>query len=266
MDGNRLALFPSFERAMAAVTACAGSVAFARADTILSLTRAIAREASIRKVPVTRVVIVITALLVMEVTAMADKVNFDADAIGSAPAGWTVAKTGKGDPKWTVEEDPTSPSKSKVVKQSGRATYPLLLKNGTSVKDGFVEVQFKAISGSEDRAAGLVWRARDANNYYVVRANALEDNVVLYKTVNGVRSALDIVGRKGGYGVAAPVPANRWLSLRVNFKGNRFEVLYNAKQLFEVEDSTFSDAGNVGLWTKADSTTLFDEITYGETK
>jgi hypothetical protein len=112
MDGNRLALFPSFERAMAAVTACASSAALAQTDTKLSLTRAIVREASIRKVPMSRVVIVITALLVMEVTAMADKVNFDADAIGSAPAGWTVAKTGKGDPKWTVEEDPTSPSKS----------------------------------------------------------------------------------------------------------------------------------------------------------
>jgi hypothetical protein len=205
-------------------------------------------------------------MLVMEVTAMADNVSFDADAIGKAPAGWTVAKTGSGDPKWTVEQDPTAPSKSKVVKQSGRATYPLLLKNVTSVKDGFVAVQFKAIAGSQDRAAGIVWRAKDANNYYVVRANALEDNVVLYKTVNGVRSALDIVGRKGGYGVAVAVPANRWLGLRVDFIGNRFRVLYDGKQLFEVEDSTFSDAGTVGLWTKADSVTLFDGINYGETK
>ena len=126
-----------------------------------------------------RVVMAITATLAMEVTAMADKVTFDADAIGSVPAGWTVAKTGSGDPKWTVEEDPTALSKSKAVKQSGRATYPLLLKNETMVKDGFVEVRFKAILGSEDRAAGIVWRVRDANNYYVVRANALEDSVVL---------------------------------------------------------------------------------------
>jgi len=127
-------------------------------------------------------------------------------------------------------------------------------------------VKFKAVAGSEDRAGGLVWRARDANNYYVVRANALEDNVVLYKTVNGTRSALDIVGRKGGYGVNVSVPADQWLGLRVDFSGSRFRVLYNGKQLFEVEDSTFSDAGKVGLWTKADSVTLFDEINYGETK
>jgi len=99
------------------------------------------------------------------------------------------------------------------------------LEDNTQIQDGFIEVMFKAIAGSEDRAAGIVWRARDANNYYVVRANALEDNVVLYKTVEGVRSALDIVGRKGGYGVAVSVPANEWLKLRVEFKGSRFRIL-----------------------------------------
>src|SRR5438552_3812228 len=169
---------------------------------------------------------------------MADsKPSFETDVLGAAPKGWTATRTGKGDPKWTVEQDQTAPSKLKVLRQSGRATYPLLLKDDTNIKDGFIEVKFKAIAGSEDRAAGLVWRARDANNYYVVRANALEDNVVLYKTVNGVRSALDIFGRKGGYGVATPVPANRWHSLRIDFKGTRFRASYNGTQLFEVEDS-----------------------------
>ena len=198
---------------------------------------------------------------------MADNApNFETDPIGASPKGWTATKTGKGAPKWTVEEDRTAPSKSNVLKQSGRATYPLLLKDDTNIEDGFIEVKFKAIAGSEDRAAGLVWRAGNADNYYVVRANALEDNVVLYKTANGVRSALEIVGRKGGYGVDVSVPANRWLGLRVDFKGNRFRVLYDGNQLFEVEDSTFSGPGKLGLWTKADSVTLFDEIIYGETK
>lgn len=187
---------------------------------------------------------------------MADSTaSFEAEAIGAAPKGWTATKTGRGDPKWTIEQDKTAPSNPKVVKQSGRATYPLLLKDDTDIKDGFIQIKFKAVAGSEDRAGGVVWRARDANNYYVVRANALEDNVVLYKTVEGVRSALDIIGRKGGYGVAISVPANEWLSLRVEFKGSRFRVLYNGQQLFEVEDSTFTDAGKVGLWTKADSVT-----------
>ena len=142
----------------------------------------------------------------------------------------------------------------------------MLLKNDTHIQDGFIEVKFKAIAGSQDRAAGVVWRAQDANNYYVVRANALEDNFVLYKTVNGVRSALDIVGRKGGYGVSVPVPANTWHSLRIDFKANRFRAFFNGKQLLEVDDSTFADAGKVGLWTKADSVTLFDQVTYGVTE
>jgi hypothetical protein len=194
------------------------------------------------------------------------KVSFENDAIGVVPKDWTATRTGTGDPKWTIEHDQTAPSKLKIVKQSGRATYPLLLKDDTSIKDGFIEVKFKAIAGSEDRAAGLAWRARDADNYYVVRANALEDNVVLYKTVHGARRPLDIVGRKGGYGINVAVPANQWLALRVDFSGSRFRVIYNGKQLFEVEDATFSDAGKVGLWTKADSVTLFDEVNYGETK
>lgn len=193
---------------------------------------------------------------------MAETVNFDADAVSAPPRGWTITMTGRGSPKWAVEKDDTAPSKSNVLKQSGKATYPLALKDGTRIKDGFVEVKFKALSGSEDRAAGLVWRAKDANNYYVVRANALEDNVVLYKSVNGVRSSLDIVGRKGGYGVKVPVPANQWHTLRVDFAGTRFTVTFNGKTLFEVEDTTFGHAGMVGLWTKADSITAFDEFTY----
>ena len=193
-------------------------------------------------------------------------VSYESSRIGATPEGWTATLTGKGDPKWTVENDDTAPSKSKILKQSGRATFPLLLKNDTDIKDGFIEVKFKAISGSQDRAGGVVWRARDANNYYVVRANALEDNFVLYKTVNGVRSALDIVGRKGGYGVGVSVPANNWHSLRIDFKTNHFTASFNGNQLFEVEDSTFTDAGMVGLWTKADSVTLFDQMTYGDTK
>jgi len=210
-----------------------------------------------------RLITAAAILCMMEAYAMADKASFVNDTVGATPKGWTATMTGPGQSKWTVEEDSTAPSKSKVVKQSGRAAYPLLLKNGTSVTDGFVEVQFKAVSGTEDRAAGVVWRAKDANNYYVVRANALEDNVVLYKTVDGRRSSLDIVGRIGGYGAKVPVPADRWHTLRVEFAGSRFKVIFNAQAVFEVEDRTFSEAGQVGLWTKADSVTVFDNVSYG---
>jgi hypothetical protein len=214
-----------------------------------------------------RTIVAVIFLVLLGVNDMSNRaISFESTRVGVAPEGWTATLTGSGDPKWTVESDETAPSKSKVLKQSGRATYPLLLKNDTSIKDGFVEVKFKAVAGSQDRAAGIVWRAKDPKNYYVTRANALEDNVVLYKTVKGVRSPLDIVGRKGGYGVNAPVPANTWHSLRIDFRGSRFSVSFNGKKLFEVDDSTFPDAGKIGLWTKADSVTLFDEVTYGETK
>lgn len=209
---------------------------------------------------------VVATLFAMGASAMADNVSFDADVIGSPPAGWTITKTGKGNSKWTVEKDDSAPSKSNVLQQSGEATYPLALKDGSRIRDGFVEVKFKAISGSQDRASGLIWRAKDASNYYVVRANALEDNVVLYKTVAGKRMSLDIVGRKGGYGVEVPVPAGQWHSLRVEFVGNRFKVMFNGEAVFEVEDATFSDAGQVGLWTKADSVTVFDDFSYEEKK
>ena len=191
----------------------------------------------------------------------AETASFEADAVGGPPRGWLLTQTGKGVPKWTVERDEGAGA---VLKQSGKASYPVALKEGTNIRDGFVEVKFKPISGSEDRAGGIVWRARDANNYYVVRANALEDNVVLYKTVNGVRSSLDRIGQKGGYGVKTAVPANQWHTLRVEFAGTRLNVVFNGKPLFAVEDATFPEAGMVGLWTKADSVTLFSGFTYGE--
>ena len=197
---------------------------------------------------------------------MAASFPFDDTPVGSPPAGWISTMTGKGEPKWTVETDPTAPSRSNVLKQSGTATFPLALKIGSSIRDGFVEVKFKAMDGAQDRAAGLVWRAREADNSYVVRANALEDNVVLYKTVKGVRRPLDIVGRTGGYGVNAAVPANQWHTLRVEFAGPRFKAIYNGRALFEVEDATFEDAGMIGLWTKADSVTAFDDLVFGGTR
>jgi hypothetical protein len=206
----------------------------------------------------------IAASQLLEVTMAsplsAETASFEADAVGGPPRGWILTMTGKGAPKWTVERD----DGGAVLKQSGKATFPLALKEGTNIRDGFVEVKFKPISGSEDRAGGIVWRAKNANNYYVVRANALEDNVVLYKAVNGVRSSLDLVGQKGGYGVKTAVPANQWHTLRVEFAGARFNVVFNGKPLFAVEDATFAEGGMVGLWTKADSATLFTGFAYGE--
>ncbi len=213
-----------------------------------------------------RLVLASVLALLVGGNAVAETLNFDDAAAGTSPAGWTLTMTGKGEPKWTIEAEPTAPSKPNVLKQSGRATFPLAIKKDTTIRDGFVEVKFKAVAGSEDRAAGVIWRVKDAGNYYVVRANALEDNVVLYKAIKGVRTSLEIVGRKGGYGVSARVSSGQWHVLRCDFAGPRFKVSYDGKQLFEVEDATIADAGMIGLWTKADSVTLFDDLAYGETK
>jgi hypothetical protein len=194
--------------------------------------------------------------------AAAGTVNFDDMKVGAAPPGWTATQTGSGSAKWSVEKDDSAPSKPNVLKQSGQATFPVCTKDDTSLKDGFVEVKFKPVSGKEDQAGGVIWRAKDSNNYYIARANALEGNVVLYKTANGKRSPLDIVGRKGGYGVKEPVTSGQWHTLRVEFAGNHFKLIFDGKHLFDVEDTTFTDAGKVGVWTKADSVTLFDDFTY----
>ena len=188
-------------------------------------------------------------------TAHAETINFDQDEVGKVPAGWTAGVTGRGAPHWAVESDPTAPSKPNVLKQSGQGTFPWCVKNNISIADGFVEVKFKPLSGSEDEAGGLVWRWKDGDNYYVARANALENNVSLYHTTRGSRHTIKYVD--------GPVPANQWHTLRVEFAGKRIKVLLDGKQYIELEDEHISGAGAVGVWTKADSVTAFDDFSWG---
>jgi hypothetical protein len=187
--------------------------------------------------------------------ATAQTVNFDNLKTGAPPPGWIATQTGSGRAKWTVENDSTAPSQPNVLKQSGQAAYPVCIKDDTSLKDGFVEVKFKPVSGKEDQAGGLVWRARDSNNYYVARANALEDNVTIYHTVNGKRTEKKRTSMK--------VASGQWHTLRVDFEGRHFTVTFDGKKAIEWDDDTFQAAGRVGVWTKADSVTLFDDFTYG---
>ena len=206
--------------------------------------------------------VTISAMTIATGIAAAGTVNFDDMKAGAPPPAWAATQTGSGAAKWAVEKDDSAPSKPNVLKQSGQATFPVCFKNDTSLKDGFVEVKFKPVSGKEDQAGGVIWRVKDANNYYIARANALEGNVVLYKTVNGKRTPLDIIGRKGGYGVKEPVASGQWHTLRVEFAGDRFKLTFDGKHLFDVEDKTFTEAGKVGVWTKADSVTLFDDFSF----
>jgi hypothetical protein len=197
--------------------------------------------------------ILLTAALA--VSASAETVNFDVNKTGEPPVGWTCTKTGSGSPKWTVVADDSAPSKSNVLKQSGEATYPVALKDDTNLKDGFVEVKFKPVSGKEDQAGGVIWRAKDADNYYIARANALEDNVTIYHTIKGKRASFKNVNTKVASGV--------WHTLRVDFIGNKFAVTFDGRKVIDASDDSFSEAGKVGVWTKADSVTLFDEFAYG---
>jgi 3-keto-disaccharide hydrolase len=185
----------------------------------------------------------------------AETVNFDNMNAGAPPPGWAATQTGSGTGKWSIEKDDSAPSRPNVLKQSGEATFPVCFKNDTKLKDGFVEVRFKPVSGKEDQAGGVIWRVRDANNYYVARANALENNVTIYHTINGSRDAFKNINTK--------VTSGAWHTLRVDFEGNKFTVSLDGKKVIEANDGSFADAGKVGLWTKADSVTLFDDFSYG---
>jgi hypothetical protein len=200
----------------------------------------------------------IAALVSLNVATLVGQhvtIDFDKDPPGRAPIGWTATQTGTGKAVWTVVADITAPSAPNVLKQSGVATYPVCIKDDTSIKDGFVEVTFKPVSGKEDQAGGLVWRAKDTNNYYIARANALEGNVTIYHTVNGRRIEKKRANMK--------VASNEWHNLRVDFQRSHFTVTFDGKKAIEWDDETFKDAGKVGLWTKADSVTLFDDFAYG---
>ena len=202
------------------------------------------------------------ALVAAMTTTHAETLSFDRDAIGALPAGWRAGVTGRGSPgrgspKWSVVADASAPSRPNVLKQSGSGTFPWCVKPDASLADGRVEVKFKPLSGREDQAGGLVWRWKDGDNYYVARANALENNVSLYYTENGRRNTIKYVD--------APVPGNVWHALRVEFAGKFIRVMLDGKTYIETDDAHIAGAGAVGVWTKADSVTLFDDFSYGAT-
>ena len=189
-------------------------------------------------------------------TPLAATISFDQDTAGTVPAGWRAGVTGRGSPKWSVEADATAPSKPNVLRQSGSGTFPWCVKEGTAIADGFVEVKFKPISGSEDQAGGVVWRWKDGDNYYVARANALENNVSLYYTRTGSRKTLKYVD--------APV-AGEHLAYAAGGVRRHDDprARSTASATSSSRTSTSPAPGAVGVWTKADSVTLFDDFSYG---
>ena len=199
----------------------------------------------------------------MSMTAQTRTFDFEQDVIGQQPKGFSFAHTAKtGAPgRWVVQQDGGAKCLAQTDADSTRSRFPLAVVSDVSAADVDLSVRFKPISGRVDQAAGLVWRYQDEDNYYLVRANALEGNVVTYKVQNGKRSDLPVKGEGRTYGKKAGVPSQQWGTLRIVANGPRTEVYSNGTKLYEVEDTAFTAAGKVGVWTKADSVTCFDDLT-----
>jgi hypothetical protein len=185
-------------------------------------------------------------------------INFDTYPLGKMPPGWTAAMTASGGaPRWEVVKDQSAPTQPYVLGQvsrdPARMRLPLAIFDEVNLRDGDVSVRLKPVAGREDPGGGLVWRYRDQNNYYLVRANALVNSVSVIKVQNGRRiPLLD--------GVRHEIPMNGWTILKVSARGARFQVYLDHRRILEGFDSTFTGAGKVGLCTEADSVTYFDDF------
>jgi hypothetical protein len=210
--------------------------------------------------------IVLLLAFLGSVSARTQMIRFDSSPVGALPQGWAVHMTHRGaPPRWQVNQDDSAPSRPNVLAQlstdrtAGR--FPLAIFDRMLLKDGALSVCFKPVSGVVDQAAGIVWRYQDPDNYYIARANALENNVVLYKVEKGLRSSIAPKGLPSrSYGVNHAIDKRQWSTLRIEIQASRFTVYLNGERLFEAEDKTFQSAGKVGLWTKADSVIYFDNF------
>lgn len=184
--------------------------------------------------------------------------NFDKDEADKLPEEWMVRMTNpKGSlAKWHVTADPNAPSPPNVMtlvetKESG-GTFNLLINDDTSYKDLDLSVKIKANSGKQDQGGGLIWRVTDQDNYYICRINPLEDNFRVYKVVEGKRTQLESAGVK--------LEAGKWYTLRAVMVGDQIACFLDGKKMLEARDDTFKGAGNIGLWTKADAASSFDDL------
>lgn len=205
---------------------------------------------------VSRIVIAVGLLVGLAHAAEPLTVNFAGAAVGALPAGFTAAMTGRGSrAKWVVVEDRGAAGGRALAETGNDPTdyrFPLAI-HDTAAKNVEVTIRFRAVEGRVDQAAGIALRLADPDNYYVVRANALEDNVNFYRVVKGNRQQIS--------GARARVARNVWHTLTLRAEGDRFTVSLDDRQLFAATDRTFSNAGKVALWTKADSLTHFDSLT-----
>jgi hypothetical protein len=183
--------------------------------------------------------------------------DFEDAAVGKLPAGWTEAQTGKGKGSvWKIVEDKTSPKGPKALAQTSPdgpgPMFNLCVADKSNFKDLDLSVSFKALAGEVDQGGGPVWRYKDSNNYYVARFNPLENNYRVYKVIEGKRAQLATASVK--------VESGKWHTIRVVHKGDQIECYLNGKKLLEAKDDALQAAGKIGLWTKADAQTAFDDL------
>ena len=184
------------------------------------------------------------------------KIAIEKMAIGSAPADFDFRRTGQGGPgQWAVVSDATTSSGRAIEQSSADRTdyrFPLAIYRPVSAKNVELSVRFKSMAGTIDRAGGIAVRVLDVDNYYVVRANALEDNVRFYRVIKGRRTELK--------GANTKVSGNEWHTLSLKAEDERVTITFDGKQLFTATDKAIAGAGKIALWTKADSVTRFDRI------
>ena len=186
--------------------------------------------------------------------------NFDKVPVGKIPPGWRVEATNlRGGPMetWKVIKDTTAPSGDHVLAMtSPNHTYPgtfnLCWTDKVAFLDGDIRLRFKANKGKIDQGGGVIWRVQDKDNYYIARFNPLEDNFCLYYVRHGRRRLLTSTRVK--------LPAKKWHTMKIIQRGNHFEAFLNGKKYLEGKNNLFKKAGGVGLWTKSDAVTSFDDF------
>ncbi len=183
--------------------------------------------------------------------------TFDSEAAGKTPVGWRIAET-NGDGKigkWAIAADGDARTKPNVLKLETTAdgsTFNLFIAEKASFKDLDLRVRLKANSGKEDQGGGPIWRCKDENNYYICRINPLEGNFRVYKVEKGRRSQLE--------SAKLETKTGQWHQVRAVMIGNKIACYVDGKKCLETTDDTFKDAGKIGLWTKADASSSFDNV------
>ena len=205
--------------------------------------------------------VILTASAVLAVSTLAEDSirtwNFDADLPGTLPKGFVVGTLFDGRPagEWKILKTDRAKSAPQVLAQlMGKGfehAYKVALINGINGSDVDLQVAFLPIDGKADMGGGLIWRADDDRNYYLTRANPLEQNIRIYRVVKGIRHLLQNFDQT--------IHMNQWHTLHVVTRGCQIQVFYDEKPVFDLCDQTFT-TGRIGLWTKSDAVTYFDDL------